>query len=100
MQIERRDGPTTAVFSVTGEIDAHTSADLLAVLVRAEVPADQLLVDTSAVTFIDSSGLSVFVDAKRQLEARGISLELVRPSQQVQRLFEISGLAAVFGLDT
>ena len=46
------------------------------------------------VSFIDSSGLRVLVRAEKRLGQAGGQLALVRPSEPVTRLLEITGLSA------
>lgn len=83
--------PATVV--VDGQIDAHTAPDLDAVLLG--LPGDaSASVDLSSVTFIDSSGLRVLVRAEKRLAGGGGGLTIVRPSEPVRRLLEITGLAA------
>lgn len=73
-----------------GEIDSFSAAQLASRL--AGDPAVDV-VDLSGVTFIDSSGLRVLVEAHQQRIDRGGRLALRAPSASVQRLLEISGLA-------
>jgi anti-sigma B factor antagonist len=93
LRIDSVDGDLT----VAGEIDAHTCGDLDAAL--AEVGGGDVRVDLTGVTFIDSSGLRVFVEHHHRLADEGSSLRIVRPSRPVQRLFEIAGLDAQFNID-
>ena len=51
------------------------------------------MLDLPGVTFIDSSGLRVLVEAHQLRIERGTRLVLRAPSAPVQRLLEISGLA-------
>lgn len=75
---------------VSGEVDAHTAPTLEAHL--AAEPVDRpIRLDLSAVTFMDSSGLRVLIDAHHRA-ADGHGVVLVRPSRPVVRLLEISGL--------
>jgi anti-sigma B factor antagonist len=75
---------------LTGEIDSYTAPELSEHL-GAEPPIE--VVDVSGVTFIDSSGLRVLVEAHQARAAAGSRLLLRSPSAAVQRLLEISGLA-------
>lgn len=77
------------VLVLEGEIDAHSSAALARHL--HDKRAINVL-DLSAVSFIDSSGLRVLVEAHQTRERDG-GLVLRSPSAAVQRLLEISGLA-------
>src|SRR3954469_25190995 len=75
---------------LAGEIDSYTAPDLAARL-ALDPPVE--VVDLTGVTFIDSSGLRVLVEAHQTRAANGSRLVLRAPSAAVQRLLEISGLA-------
>ena len=76
---------------LAGEIDAASSVALSADLDPLPV-GHRIVLDLAAVTFIDSSGLRVLIDAHRRAEADGRMLVIANPSPPVTRLFEISGL--------
>ena len=73
-----------------GEIDSYTAPELAE---RLEADRSLEVVDLAAVTFIDSSGLRVLVQAHQARAEAGSTLRLRSPSAAVQRLLEISGLA-------
>jgi anti-sigma B factor antagonist len=50
-------------------------------------------VDLSALRFIDSVGLSLFVVAKTHLEHMGGSFLLLRPSRRIEKLLQVTALA-------
>jgi anti-anti-sigma factor len=72
---------------VSGELDI-ASAPLLAPHVQAEPSDRSVELDLRGVTFIDSSGLRLLIDAHRSL---GDRLRIV-PSPACERLFEIAGV--------
>ena len=72
------------------EIDA-SNADDLADAIQAD-GSDLVIVDCSAITFIDSSGLSVFAAARQELNAAGRGIRLENPSAPVKRLLEITDM--------
>jgi anti-sigma B factor antagonist len=78
-------------FRLAGEIDAASSVALAAQLDRLPV-GPRVVLDLAAVTFIDSSGLRVLIDAHRRAESEGRLVVIANPSPPVCRLFEISGL--------
>ena len=88
--VDARDGVT--VVRLTGELDlynAHTVRDeLFAVAGRGP---DRVVVDLSAVTFIDSTGLGVLIEARTRLTNRRAFL-LAAPGLETRRALEISGL--------
>lgn len=82
-----------SVVIAEGQIDSHTSTSLDDVLSSLS-SNDDVAVNLSKVTFIDSSGLRVLVRAhKRQLGSGG-RLTVLSPSEPVSRLFEITGLTS------
>jgi anti-sigma B factor antagonist len=87
---------TDGVLVLSGEIDSYTAPDLASRLNDAKVE----IVDLSAVTFIDSSGLRTLIEADRSRQDDGGRIVLRAPSAPVQRLLEISGLAGHFDLTT
>lgn len=81
------------VLVLSGEIDTYTASELASRLGDEPVVA---VVDLSAVTFIDSSGLRTLIEADRSRKNDGARFVLRSPSAPVQRLLEISGLSGHF----
>ncbi len=81
---------TTLTLVLAGEIDSYTAPELADLLAKHQ---DVDAVDLRDVTFIDSSGLRVIVEAHQRRAEEERVLVLRSPSQAVQRLLEISGVA-------
>jgi anti-anti-sigma factor len=75
------------VVAVAGEIDEGV-VDAFRAALR---PPDVRAVDLSLVTFLNSSGLRVLIEARGARSGRG-GLELRNPSRQVRRVLELTGL--------
>ena len=89
----------TAVVSPHGEIDALTAPRLgRRLLDLAEDGKRLLVVDLSAVTFMDSTGISVLLNALRHLKTRSGNLVLVCPTERILRPFQITGLVGRLGI--
>jgi anti-sigma B factor antagonist len=84
-----------AVVAVTGEVDAHTADQVRAAVEGSIAPGIRLVVDLSDVTFLDSTGLGVFVTAVKHLREQDGSLDLVITSPRVMKVFELTGLDVV-----
>jgi len=83
----------THVVALSGEVDALTAPQLgrrLLGLVR-EGKTD-VVVDLSRVTFMDSTGIGVLLNALRRLTSLQGRLVLVCPTERVMRPFEVTGL--------
>jgi len=75
--------------ALVGEIDTYTAPLLAARLAERD---DITVLDLSGVSFVDSSGLRVLVEAQQARAEAGTSFGLRSPSASVQHLLEISGL--------
>jgi anti-sigma B factor antagonist len=77
----------------TGEIDVSTVDVLERKLRAARYEAASVLLDLSGVTFIDSSGLHLLLEASRSSAASDWGFFIVRLSETVEHLIEVSGTA-------
>jgi anti-sigma B factor antagonist len=93
---------TTAVGVLAGEIDLASIDALEAAIGAIEQEAaegDDVVLDMSGVTFLDSSGLRVLVTANDRLDTAGNRLVIRRPSVSVVRVLEITGLLSTIIVD-
>jgi anti-sigma B factor antagonist len=94
---ERRECHGQITLAASGEIDMANAPtflrELIAVAAETSSPA---LVDLSAVTFLDSSGVNALIEAHRKFEDTDVTLVLVNPSPPCRRVFEITGIAQIF----
>jgi anti-sigma B factor antagonist len=94
--VEERGG--AIVVRLAGELDlynAHLVRDEL--IAAAERVPERLIVELSGVTFIDSTGLGVLIEARTRLANRRAFL-LVGPGLETRRALEISGLDRHFAV--
>ena len=84
------------IITVSGELDIATSPQLRDVLSNAEEMHHLVVMDLTAVSFIDSTTLSVLIAGVRQLRESGDDLRLVGMQPQVARVIDVTGLSAVF----
>jgi anti-sigma B factor antagonist len=85
---------STHVLLPKGEIDAVTAPQLgRRLLGLAEEGKTGVVVDLSRVTFMDSTGLGVLLNALRALTRRKGRMALVCPNDRVLRPFQVTGLA-------
>ncbi len=90
-------GDSSAIVTVVGELDGATAdclRDLLSDL-RAKGIGDHLVVDLTACSFVDSTGLAVLVTARRAAKAR---LNLVPTRPELIRLLQLTALDLVFAV--
>jgi stage II sporulation protein AA (anti-sigma F factor antagonist) len=90
----RRDGDSTGI-ALSGELDLRSTDELDGVIRSAEErDVGRIVVDLSDVSFIDSTGLSVLLGAKKRSDGQLIFI----PSKHdaVRRLLELTGTVAMF----
>lgn len=93
LTVEWITGVQALTVRLEGELDLETSQELdrqLAAIDAARVK--RLVIDLGGVTFMDSRGLSSIVRAHQSAEENGYALVLRRGSNQVQRLFALTGV--------
>jgi anti-sigma B factor antagonist len=94
--IRRELDQRTSVISIEGELDLVTAPRLKWMLIDAlEAGHEELVVDLSLATFMDSTALGVLVGVNRSLgvDAR---MAIACPRSNVLKIFEFSGLDEMF----
>lgn len=89
---------TSSVLHLRGELDAETSA-LLARLVAAQIERGDLDVslDLEGVVFCDLQGLYSLRAARRDLQAAGGRMRVLRPRPFLLQVASLCGLQDLFG---
>jgi anti-anti-sigma factor len=96
---ERDVDDRTTVIAVEGEIHVSTAPEFSGVLAAAiEAGRTSLVLDLSGVMFIDSTGLSVLLNALRRVTRAGGGMAVVCQNPTVLRLFEITRLDSTFAI--
>lgn len=85
-------GPAGCELQLEGELDLWSVERLQVVLQRVARENDAILVGLRGCDFVDSTGIALFLQARRQLEDKGGRLALYGCSDQVLRIFTVAGL--------
>lgn len=89
------------VVSVRGEIDVATAPRLWTVLTEASPEAKRrLVIDLHDTVFIDSTALTVFVRAFKQLRHQGAELVLRSPRANARTVLNVTGLDKVITIES
>ena len=88
------------VIAVRGEVDLHNSPALRAEILKhlADPAVRRLVLNLSAVPYMDSSGIAVFVEALQKLRRVGGKVCLTDLQPRVKGLLEIARLDTIFAL--
>jgi anti-sigma B factor antagonist len=97
VEIRKSEEQGTPILQIEGEIDLHASPTLRAGLhefVEARTPV--LLIDFTAVAYIDSSGLATLIEYVRDSKAFGGKFALFGLQPKVKMVFELVRLNELF----
>ncbi|AZB41387.1 STAS domain-containing protein [Bacillus sp. FJAT-42376] len=87
--------------TVAGEIDAYTAPKLREELLPlAEQSSPQLIISLRDVSYMDSTGLGVFVGLLKNVRKNDGELRLVELSDRLERLFTITGLNDIIDISS
>ncbi|HEY3265686.1 MAG TPA: STAS domain-containing protein [Armatimonadota bacterium] len=89
----------TLVLHLEGELDTYNCGQLRSALVeQVEAGHNHVVVDMSAVEYIDSTGLGSLVGGLKRVSEHGGEMKIVCNNPQIVKVFEITGLDKVFAI--
>jgi anti-sigma B factor antagonist len=81
------------VIILCGELDLSCSDRLYEeTRIAIDGGARELVCDLSELTFVDSTGLSVFLSARKRLKSLGGTFRLISPTPDVRRMLDVAGV--------
>ncbi|MCM3693103.1 anti-sigma factor antagonist [Neobacillus niacini] len=99
VNIEKHQNEKEILVSITGEIDAYTAPKLREELLPLTEGKNKVItVNLKDVSYMDSTGLGVFVGLFKQLNKNDGELKLVELSGTLKRLFKITGLSNIMNI--
>ncbi len=99
LETEIRRVETHALVMLAGEVDVSTVGQLYEELAAlAHEGVCHVALNLAEVTFMDSTGLSVLVTEHKRMESMKGELIIFRPSRDLRRLFQITGLDDYFNI--
>ena len=100
MDVEVTSAAPGTVVHVAGELDLASAPSLLETLTALEPAAGYVVVDLTDVSFLDSSGLSVLLQARQRLAdgPADTDLRLVVTRPSIRRVLGVTGLTEVFAI--
>lgn len=93
LKIEQINDGNNYLVQLAGEIDVYTAEELSnTVIPLTEDKENNVKVDLEKTTYLDSTGLGVFIAAYKSAKKHESSLEIINTKERVLRLFQITGL--------
>jgi anti-anti-sigma factor len=91
LQIHAADRGDRYVVAPRGDLDMSTVERLRRAVSQAEATdAERIVIDLSALTFMDSSGLKLLLEVHARSQADPDRLSIIRGPRRVQRVFELT----------
>jgi|SRR5690625_3793663 len=88
-----------SIVKLSGEIDAYTATKLKEHLLNLLQDHKEVHVDMQQVSYMDSTGLGVFISALKTSKELNHSFKLINLQENVYRLFNITGLNEVINIE-
>jgi anti-sigma B factor antagonist len=89
------------IVTIAGEIDAFTAPKLREeIMPLADQKNQTIIISLKDVSYLDSTGLGVFVGLFKQLKKNDGEMKLVDLSDRLKRLFEITGLSNIMTISS
>lgn len=101
LQIDIEEQKNKTIVSLGGELDIYTAPSLkekLLELISEE--GHTLEVDLENVSYMDSTGIGVFINVFKNATATKSHLRLINLTDRVSRLFEITGLDELIEIES
>jgi anti-anti-sigma factor len=91
----------SAIITMSGELDISTASFLHDCVRQAmEAGSNEIVCDLANVTYMDSTGLSVFLITQKRMSRQKGTFVVQSPPPVIERLLLISGLGAHFTVRT
>ena len=88
--------PTTAVITAAGEIDRDSCAEIRRCITAELGPRRRVVLDLSAVTFLDSAGIRMLLTCHQEAQAHGDRIEIGQAHEVVRQVLAVCGVADLF----
>lgn len=96
LEMQVKEETNKSIVILSGEIDAYTAPKLKDTLVPLTTEPEQTVeVNLGDVSYMDSTGLGVFISALKSTKENNSHMKLVDLQKRVYRLFNITGLIEV-----
>ncbi|MGX4670599.1 STAS domain-containing protein [Cerasibacillus sp. JNUCC 74] len=100
LTIKITDEPNKSIVHLSGEIDAYTAPNLKETLIPLTQQKGRIVeVDLEKVSYMDSTGLGIFISALKSTKEHDSKLILVNIQERVLRLFKITGLDEIMDVN-
>jgi anti-sigma B factor antagonist len=100
VDVRQTDGASgVSVVDLNGEIDVYTSPKVKETITDLiDKGHYSLVINLENVRYIDSTGLGVLIGGLKRVREHSGTVHLVCTNPQIKKIFDITGLAKIFGI--
>ena len=102
VEFEFQDHPRHEVVSLTGEVDLYCVGDLKKELIQHidqnRERIKSLVIDMTALKYMDSSGIALMANLQKKLKAIGAKMYLVSVNSDIMNVLRLSALDSFFSI--
>lgn len=100
MNISKTRNDDTVTLALAGRLDAVTHTELASELEQVFAQGKvNLVFDLSALDYISSAGLRVFLTAQKKVNALGTTMKIIGAVPAVKEIFELTGFAGIMTIE-
>ena len=82
---------------ITGEVDVAVAAPFREALQKAvDSGTEEIYLDLSDMDYIDSTGIGILIDTKKNVMKPGQQFILIHPKRSIAKLFQLTGVDQIF----
>jgi anti-anti-sigma factor len=97
--LDERDADGNAIVTISGEVDLAAAQRLRKRLLCLLAQGPQrMVIRLDQMTFLDSTGLSVFVAVQHRADNAGVELRLVAPAEAPRRVLQLTAMDSYFAI--
>lgn len=100
MDINVNQDGNKATISLNGKLSVATSPDLETAIQNLPESTNEFVIDLTSLEYISSAGLRVLVSTEKLAGQRGGKMVLQNPNEEVSEVFDMTGLADVFTIES
>lgn len=95
MEISTASDEKTTTISLSGHLNTTTAPELEQAIQALDPTPSDLVIDVAGIDYLSSAGLRVLLAAKKHLDACGGTFSVINATDDVQEVFDITGLTEV-----
>lgn len=101
MEVKITKDPEMTIISISGRLDTNTSPEFekaLEPVLSSDI--SHIIVDCNNLTYVSSSGLRLFLILQKNISVKKGSLSLRGLNPAIKEVFNITGFAAIFKIES